>query len=142
MFRIIVTIIFFISAFLSFGQNLNCSRFRNGNFEINDETGQTLVIRKRNVQTEIMKGQKVKSRLRVEWIDECTYTLRPTKRTLRQSGGRVPSNALLTVTIIEVRPNSYIQVTTSNFFKNNYTSEMVMIESYKSPVEVIYIFLK
>jgi len=123
---VFITVLF--TSLSCFGQELDCSRFRNGKFTIDDENGSILIERKGKIQTEEIIGKNIKGKLRVTWINDCTYTLKPTRRTRKLSGSGIPSNALLTVHIIEVNSNSCIQKTTSNFFDFTYTSEMKIVD--------------
>jgi hypothetical protein len=117
-----------VSTITALSQKLDCSKYRNGKFRLRDDNGTTVITREGALQTEKMEGKKDKSRLHVTWVDECTYVLKPTKRTLKRAGGGIPANATLTITIIEVKENSYVQTTSSNFSDIRYTSELTRIE--------------
>jgi hypothetical protein len=117
----------FILSCIDVQGQLDCKRFHNGTFKIVSEQGTSIVKRKGRKQTETAEGAKDIYTLIVNWIDDCTYTLRPTRKTRKKDPG-LPKNAMLTVHIIEVRENSYIQTTTANFADFKLTNEMVKID--------------
>jgi hypothetical protein len=112
---------------LAFGQTLNCSSFRDGKFKIvAPAIGTYIIERKGEIQTEASdKDPNIYSYL-IKWIDDCTYTLTPTKETLKLDP-TLPENVVLTVKIIETRPNSYLQTTTSNYANRELTCELIRI---------------
>lgn len=111
----------------SYGQNIDCKKFINGSFKIvNAETRTSFITRYGDRQSEITEGNKDSTTFIVKWIDDCTYTLTPTKETLKLYPS-LPENATLTVTIIETRNNSYVQTSTSNFYEMTVTNEVIKI---------------
>jgi hypothetical protein len=118
-----------ILSLYSYGQQPDCKKFRNGIFKMADKEMPTLIIqRKGNKQIEIKEGKKDGPEYTVKWLDDCTYTLKPTKKTLKLYYPSLPNSATLTVRIIEVKANSYIQKSTSNFSDLEMTSEVVKID--------------
>ena len=97
-------------------QEMNCEKFKNGEFKtLKDSISQgSLISRNGNLQTERIIGAKDSTELIVSWIDKCTYTLKPKDMSLKKFKG-LPKDALLTVEIIEIKENSYIQKSTANF---------------------------
>jgi hypothetical protein len=112
------------------GQNIECEKFQNGYFKIPKDSisEESFIARNKNVQTEIINGKYVSSEFHVEWINDCIYTLIPTKKTLLQFEG-LPKDAMLTVEIIETKENSYIQKTTANFADFEIITEAIKIDS-------------
>ncbi|OSZ78452.1 hypothetical protein CAP35_09425 [Chitinophagaceae bacterium IBVUCB1] len=110
------------------GQSKNCTQFKNGLFKLIDpEAGVSYFKRNGRKQIEWTHTKTDSSVLIVKWIDDCTYTLTPTKETLKKAPA-FPSNAMLTVHIIEVRDSSYLQVTTCNFNEMKITNEVICIK--------------
>ncbi len=110
-------------------QSLNCEKFKNGTFRIPpDETtpGSTL-FRNGNRQTETMDGVEFSMECIVKWHGSCTYTLTPTQETLKKVP-QLPKNAVLTIEIIEVKENSYVQTTSANFMDVKITKEVFKIK--------------
>ncbi len=64
---------------------------------------------------------------KVAWTSDCAYTLTPTEKTLRENP-YLPENAIIYVEIIEVKSDSYIQTSSSNFSKQKFTYEMSIIK--------------
>tara|TARA_B110000908_G_C9928766_1_gene302935 strand:+ start:110 stop:436 length:327 start_codon:yes stop_codon:yes gene_type:complete len=108
---------------------MNCEKFKNGEFKILKDSisNGSLISRKGNLQTERIIGEKGTTELIVNWIDECTYTLKPKDMTLEKFKG-LPKNALLKVEIIEIKENSYIQKTTANFAELELIAELHKIK--------------
>lgn len=105
----------------TFGQTMNCSVFKNGTFTIKDSVvGNTFISRYENKQSEKLSGRKDTTTYFVSWLDNCTYTLRPTEATFKIYPF-LPKDALLTVKIIEVKENSYVQISSSNFYDSSVT---------------------
>ena len=129
--RILITFTSILLLFYSNSkaQNMNCEKFKNGEFRIlKDSVSEgSLISRKGNLQTERIIGKKERIELIVNWIDKCTYTLKPKDMSLEKFKG-LPKNALLKVAIIEIKENSYIQKTTANFAELELIAELHEIE--------------
>jgi hypothetical protein len=108
-----------------YSQPNKCRKFRNGTFTIALPEYRNYLV-KRNGKTQSESDQNDKSTYLVTWIDDCTYTLKPTKETLRLTPG-FPKNGYYKVKIIQVKENSYIQTTTTNFSDLKLTVEMTKI---------------
>ncbi len=108
-----------------FGQTPDCSKFKNGTFLLvgYDEKNYR-IVRNGKHQTESFKDLTFE--FTVKWIDDCTYTVTPTKETIEQNPD-FPKDGFITVKITEVKENSYIQSSTSNFSEEVLKSEMVKI---------------
>ena len=126
---IILTSILLLFSCNSKAQKLNCEKFKNGEFKILKDliSNGSLISRKGNLQIERIIGEKGTTELIVNWIDECTYTLKPKDMTLAKFKG-LPKNALLKVEIIEIKENSYIQKTTVNFAELELIAELHKIK--------------
>ena len=126
----VVTLLFLItvSTFV-FGQKMDRAKFKEGTFKILPQEGypEMTIIRKGDKQIEKVKGKKGHDEMTVKWMDDCTYTLTPTEKTLKKTP-QLPKNAVLTVTITEVKENSYMQTTTANFADLKVTFEIFKVK--------------
>lgn len=126
---LIVSFFFMIGIFSVSGQaTLNCKKFRNGTFKIEASatSKETRIVRKGDQQIETTKDVEGHSEFIVKWLNDCTYTLTPTKKT-RERFPHLPADAFLTVKIIQVKENSYIQTSSSNFSDYVLTSEVFRV---------------
>jgi hypothetical protein len=110
-------------------QKINCEIFLNGTFKIPGDSisPETILVRNGKYQKETTDKVEGYSEFIVNWIDNCTYTLTPTEITFKRFPG-LPKNALLTVQIIEIKDNSYVQISSANFSEMKMTSEVFKIE--------------
>lgn len=126
----VIFILFFVSLFYSslYAQTLfNCKRFKNGTFKIYDQLSGTATIqRKGSRQIESIEGKGTFD-FKVKWLNSCTYTLTPTKETYKKMP-HLPKNATITVSIIELKENSYIQVSNAPFMPEEFRCEMVKVK--------------
>ena len=98
-----------------YAQSKECSKFKNGKFLIEDPNyGNSQIVRKGSKQTEYGESSQLKMKFKVEWLDECTYTLTPNKVIKNPKNIEFPMEMVVRVEIIEVKENSYIQRSTSN----------------------------
>ena len=109
-------------------QTLDCKKFRDGTFKIEAQGVTTFIKRKGSKQSESIQSREGSSHFKVRWLDECTYTLTPTKKTRKTFFSELPENAVLTIKITEVKENSYIQTSTANFSDMVLSSEVIRIE--------------
>lgn len=124
--KVLFTLTLLWMTITSYGQTPDCSRFKNGTFTmINSEFKNYTIERKGQFQTETYQGKS--SEFAVEWVDACTYRLVPTKKTLEQNP-EYPRGGVVTVKIIEVKENSYVQTSTSNFSPVTMTTEFMKIK--------------
>jgi hypothetical protein len=105
----------------------DCSKFKTGTFKMITEEGTFILKRTDSLQVESKIGEKIEMEFLVKWVDSCTYTLFPTKKTFKKFPD-LPKDGLLTVTIIETKPKSYVQTTTSNFADFKFTYEITLID--------------
>jgi len=106
-------------------QKLDCKKFRDGVFQTQSEVSGVITINRHgNIQTETTtKG--VKMIFAVHWLNDCSYTLKPSPETIAKY--KIPAKALLTVLITKVGPNSYYHVTSSNLNPRKAGSEVVKV---------------
>lgn len=126
--NLIIGILISFSSF-AFGQEMDCQKFKNGKFIIpNSEYGDSYLVRKGNIQTETAEKSDFKATFTVKWIDDCTYTLQLKKMINNPDEIPFDKNTIITVTILEVRKNSYIQRSTSNNFDAIFEGEIFINE--------------
>lgn len=109
---------------------LDCSKFKTGKFQI-IENGEGKDKIERNDSIQIEQYGKVIIKLKIEWIDECSYRLSflEGNKAWKKSIDKDRPTPDLIVRIIEVKENSYVQE--SKFVGNNefkYKSEIKKIE--------------
>lgn len=127
----IVTLLLLICSLFSFelgmAQKNNCKKFKNGTFKLVDEnSGTTYIIeRKGKLQIEHIKGSDQKLTFNVEWLDECTYLITPTKETLKI---KPDFTYTIKVEILETKEKSYIS-----------RSTIKGIDDYSKEVEIVKI---
>ena len=125
-------LLFILFIFLTgnaFTQDLDCSRFKNGKFVIEDaEAGNSYITRNGNTQTETGGGSGLELLFDVVWLNECTYTLKVKEVLSNPKNLSIPFEMVLTVEIIEVKENSYIQKSTSDMFDLVLESEMIVVK--------------
>lgn len=94
-------------------QDMNCSEFHTGKFHViyldNLET-----IIKRTATHQFEKDGKAKAKLKIHWVDDCTYTLTLVKanRAYRKELGVNFKERVLEVKITLINENSYIAEST------------------------------
>lgn len=107
----ILILIFVLIAFpfTNFSQPKDCQKFRTGNFVNVDEDGPGTLI-KRTEKYQIEKNSKtgVKIKLKVEWLDDCTYQLKLVKGNgkWKKQNNSNPDMVLM-VRIVEVGTDYY-----------------------------------
>lgn len=117
---------------VSFGlysQSLSCLKFRNGKFQ-STYNGKTAIIERsgsKQVEYFVNLKDSLKIEFDIKWLNDCTYTLTPTKESLVKYS-KFPKNALITVRITNTTATSYTQSSTSNFISQTITSEVIKIE--------------
>jgi hypothetical protein len=126
----LTTILISLIATNVLGQNIECKKIKNGYFKILKDSisEESFISRNSSSQTETIKGKYIASEFQVDWIDDCTYTLTPTKSTLLQLEG-APKDVMLTVKIIETKEKSYIQKSTANFADFENITEVIKIDA-------------
>lgn len=119
---------FLLMSYAIKAQSPDCKKFRNGSFKMESNGITSFIERKGKRQSEKSPARAGTYHFKVRWINKCTYTLVPTKGTMKETLFRdLPKNAMLTITITEVKENSYIQTSTANFTDMILTSEVFSI---------------
>lgn len=127
--RKIFLILLLVMSIGVFAQQPECVKFKNGKFKIPDsELGDSYIIRDGSRQIEYADKSNIKLEFRVKWLDDCTYTLKLKKILENPDKVKLPRGLIITVKIIEVRENSYLQRTTSNLYDLVLEKEMIKME--------------
>lgn len=108
----------------------NCKQFRTGKFYLDDSaSGRTIIERNDSVQVEINESLGAKLRLRITWINDCTYTLSLIgMEGPKDDSDDWPPGLVLTSVISNSDGNSYTQTTSANLFKMTFTNKVVRIK--------------
>ena len=126
-------IIFFVFAFLAVkaqAQIPDCSKFRDGRYRIADARAGTVTIadRRGGYQTESSESLKAVVRFRVNWQDNCNYTLKLDKVIRNENKIDFPSGLEIKIRITQTSANSYLQEVSSPMVNGTYTVEVVKID--------------
>ena len=122
--------LFFIAISVSLlAQSPNCANFRNGKFKSTYNGHTAMIERSGSNQTEYLVNTKdsLKILFTVKWLDDCSYTLTPTKESFGKYP-KLPKNALITVNMTNVTATSYTQTSISTFTDKTIVSEVVKIQ--------------
>ena len=106
----------------------DCSRFRDGTFQSTLRGHPYFIERKGAVQKEYVLGTPDSAVMffNVEWLNDYTYTLKPTPETLTKFP-KEPKNAMMTIEIIRTTPKSYVERTTTNFSDRSEVEEFTKV---------------
>ena len=108
----------FTLTLLSFTYSPDCSSVKEGKFKITidaqDSTIVTLIERKGDIQIEKCEQLGIEYKLKVVWIDNCTYQLSLLETIRDDYNLDYPENQIITVEINEVYDEYYFQTSTSN----------------------------
>lgn len=114
----LVILIFSINVAL--GQNNSSCRkeIENGKFILIDSLlGNTIIKRRSGIQIETGKKSRLKVKLKLEWIDDCKYSLQLIKVLKNPNKLWLPPNVkdiILNVEILSISKDSYLEITSSN----------------------------
>ncbi len=130
--RYLILLHFLLSAIVSSAQTKDCKRFKNGTFRIDDpETGtSTIITRKGAVQHERMGDSE--ARLKVVWLNDCTYTLelmtgkKSDKKHMKESG--FDRTMVVKVEILETAEDYYVQRATAALYDVVFESKVFKIK--------------
>ena len=107
----IITLLCILCFQLGYGQNTDCTKFKTGYFQnIDSKDGNTFIKRTKKFQyeTDIVTGAKIK--LKVTWLNDCTYKLHYIKGNSIWDAEGHTNNLDLIVTITSVGDDYYNQV--------------------------------
>ncbi len=105
-----------------------CSNVKTGNFQIESlRNGVTKIARNQDYQIEENESLGYKLKLKVNWIDECTYTLTPVENLANPEQKDLPK-MVLTCQIVEVNTGHYIQVSSSDDNERPLTSQIEIVQ--------------
>lgn len=106
----------------------NCSSVKTGNFQIESlRDGVTKIARNQNFQIEENESKGYKLKLKVDWLDECTYTLTPVANLANPEQKDIPK-MVVTCQIVEVNTDYYIQVSSSDDSERPMTSQIGIVQ--------------
>jgi len=126
--RLLIGILVCIST-ITYGQEMDCKKFKNGKFKIIDsEVGNSIIDRKGSKQIEYGERSKLKLEFRIKWLNDCSYTLELKKVIENPKNIRLPEGMILTIEILEIKENSYVQKTSSNFSDMVLKTELFAID--------------
>ncbi len=109
-------------------QNLDCSSVKTGKFKSSDEiVGETIIERTDQFQIEENKKHAYKLKLKVTWINDCTYQLEPVEDLLNPENQDLPT-MILTCTITEITENGYILISRTDTDQTRIKTELKRIE--------------
>ncbi|HWB62313.1 MAG TPA: hypothetical protein VG603_02295 [Chitinophagales bacterium] len=110
---LLVTLIGLITCFGAKAQEptqtpTDCKKFHDGKFIIKDPVAghSDIIVRHKNIQIEHLQGKKGYMKFKVEWPDDCTYTLKMIKCT-GDGCDDMPKDAIFTAHIYATTANSY-----------------------------------
>lgn len=104
----------------------DCLKFKHGKFNM-VYNGKLLVIKRDAThQYEYYDGSTVPNSYSIQWISNCSYTLKPDADNYKRFPN-TPKNALITVNIISYSRNTYKIKATSNFSSQVLKSEITKI---------------
>lgn len=108
-------------------QPAKCTALKEGRFEIHDKkNGVSVITRKGGIQREENEQMGVVIEYLTEWIDECSFRLVPFKVIRNDNNLELDSDLKITIEIVEIRENMYIQATTA-WATGQYETEEVKI---------------
>ncbi len=106
----------------------DCSDVKTGSFQIESrQNGVTKIVRNQGYQIEENETLGYKLKLRVDWLDECTYTLTPVANLANPEQRDIPK-MVLTCQILEVNEGHYIQVSSSDDNDGPLTSQVEIVQ--------------
>jgi hypothetical protein len=106
-----------------------CEKLKEGKFQIEDkESGVSIITRKAGIQREENEELGIVVEYLTEWIDPCTYRLVPFKVIRNDNKLDMDGDLKLIIEIIEIKEDSYTQITTSFVTKKNETEIVKIIK--------------
>ena len=106
-----------------------CEKLKEGKFQVEDkENGVSIITRKAGIQREENEELGIVVEYLTEWIDACTYRLVPFKVIRNDNKLDMDGDLKLVIEIIEIKEDSYTQITTSLVTKKNETETVKIIK--------------
>ena len=106
-----------------------CEKLKEGKFQIEDkENGVFIITRKAGIQREENEELGIVVEYLTEWTDACTYRLVPFKVIRNDNKLDMDGDLKLIIEIVEIREDSYTQITTSFVTKKNETQTVKIIK--------------
>ena len=106
-----------------------CEKLKEGKFQVEDkENGVSIITRKAGIQREENEELGIVVEYLTEWIDACTYRLVPFKVIRNDNKLDMDGDLKLIIEIIEIKEDSYTQITTSLVTKKNETETVKIIK--------------
>jgi len=129
-------LILIFAGFLSFAtmdgqsvESLDCSKFRVGTFHMmTDYSGLSIIKRNNNFQIETNQKLGTKVKLKVQWIDNCTYKLTLVKGKKKGDKEYKFAKMPLIVTIVSTDGNSYTQISKFEGYDEEYKNVIKKIK--------------
>jgi tetratricopeptide (TPR) repeat protein len=107
---------------------IDCTNLKTGKFEIYDEqSGLTKIERTEKFQIEENTKIGYKLKLKVTWINNCTYQLQPIEDLLNPENKELPT-MIVTSIITKKTDKGYIQVSSSNIDPTEVETELTKVE--------------
>ncbi len=127
--RFIIFLCFSFLAIKSQAQPFDCSRFREGRYRIADTRAGVITIadRRGGYQTESSESLKAVVRFRVNWQDNCNYTLKLDQVIRNENKIDFPPGLEIKIRITQTSANSYQQEVSSPMVNGTYTVEVTKI---------------
>lgn len=128
--KIIALLLFSCVTATAFSQQVDCYSFKEGKFRINDARAGGVIIAERRggFQTESMEVLKAVVRFKINWKDDCSYTLTLDKVIRNDNKVPFPPDMEIKVTIVSSKnSNSYTQEATSSVTHGSYRSEVTKL---------------
>ena len=129
--KMIILVLLTCTGAITSAQEPDCHPFKEGKFRINDSRAGGVIIaeRKGGFQTETMDVLKAVVRFKINWKNDCSYTLTLDKVLRNENKVPFPSGMVIHVKIIAIKNSStYTQETSSSVTNGSYRSEVVKAE--------------
>lgn len=121
----VLLLIFIISMTKSLWSQTNtCNEFKIGTFYSMEDDRVYLIVRDNKHQYESSNFSNFKLKLKIKWIDNCTYQLKFDKVISNPDNEKYNKKLIVTTRIIETKSNSYIQESASNLSNFKMKSEI------------------
>ena len=116
---------------MTWAQEPDCYPFKEGKFRINDARAGGVIVAERRggFQTETMEVLKATVRFKINWKNDCSYTLTLDKVIRNENKVPFPTNMRIDVKIVTAKNNSsYTQEATSSVTNGSYRSEVIKLQ--------------